>query len=483
MTDTHLLLYRLAELMLEQERHILSVDDLFDDDRIGDYVKSIQIDSPYQQMIFEGVLTESVRDEKLFVSFTVEGYFHYVLGEVIYIKTEGLGPEALMQIVDENKLNGAKEGVEQCLIRDVIAGEFKKLTWLVDQGSKFCDICAKPLAYQFVNPNVKHHGEREYLDLAFSFISNVIDQLFKEPTDHDIVVLELAIKYMEIYQRNSTVSIVYKYIQEKFKPSTLKKAILIVNSLQFADDKSRISVLSNLADMQFTDANNEDLSSFYFYIGSIYRLSGDFDRAVEYQRKALELDLESYGIEHPSTGISCNALGILLFDQGKFDEAAEYYTKSLQIAKKTKGNEHPDISCELNNLGLFDAESGNYESAIKQLTCALQIDLNCFGRYHPSTAITYCNLGTVYFSMSDYVNAILHFETALTIRTRVLGSSNPDTAISYNNLGVVHQHSGNKDLSLTMYMKSFEIFKSCPGYGLHHPLTKRVMGKIDALND
>ena len=78
MTDNHLLLYRLAELMLVREQHILPVDLLFDDERIGDFVKSIQIDSPYQQMLIEGVLTEIVRDEKLYVSFTVEGYFHYL---------------------------------------------------------------------------------------------------------------------------------------------------------------------------------------------------------------------------------------------------------------------------------------------------------------------------------------------------------------------------------------------------------------------
>jgi len=115
MTDNHLLLYRLAELMLEHEQHVLPVDLLFDDEHIGDFVKSIQIDSPYHQMLLEGVLMETGRDEKLYVSFTVEGYFHYVLGEVIYHRTEGLGAEALRQIVEENKLNGAKEGVEQCL--------------------------------------------------------------------------------------------------------------------------------------------------------------------------------------------------------------------------------------------------------------------------------------------------------------------------------------------------------------------------------
>ncbi len=49
MTSNHHLPYRLAELMLEHEQHILSVDNLFDDEIISDFVKSIQIDSPYQK--------------------------------------------------------------------------------------------------------------------------------------------------------------------------------------------------------------------------------------------------------------------------------------------------------------------------------------------------------------------------------------------------------------------------------------------------
>ena len=92
MTDNHLLLYRLAELMLEHEQHVLPVDFLFDDEQIGDFVKSIQIDSPYQQMLLEGVLTEMVKEQKLYVSFSVEGYFHHVLGQVIYNSSLGKSP-------------------------------------------------------------------------------------------------------------------------------------------------------------------------------------------------------------------------------------------------------------------------------------------------------------------------------------------------------------------------------------------------------
>jgi hypothetical protein len=117
MTSSHLLIYRLAELMLKHEQHFLPVDLLFDDDQIGDFVKSIQIDSPYQQMLLEGVFTESVKEEKLYVSFTVEGYFHYVLGIVMESKYSNLATKDIYNILSKNNLKGIKEGLEHLLIR------------------------------------------------------------------------------------------------------------------------------------------------------------------------------------------------------------------------------------------------------------------------------------------------------------------------------------------------------------------------------
>ena len=150
MTSNHQLLFQLAELMLYNEQHILPVDDLFDDDQIGDFVKSIQIDSPYQQMLLEGVLTETVRDEKLHVSFTVEGYFHYILGEVIYDLSEGKDISFLIDLMTNNKLNDINEGVEQCLIRDVNSQQLSRLIALVDIGDEAQNVAKYPLAHAFL---------------------------------------------------------------------------------------------------------------------------------------------------------------------------------------------------------------------------------------------------------------------------------------------------------------------------------------------
>lgn len=168
--------------MLEHEQHVLPVDLIFDDNHVGDFVKSIQIDSPYQQMLLEGVLTESVLDEKLFVSFTVEGYFHYVLGEVIYHRTEGLGAEALKQIVETNKLNGAKEGVEQCLIRDVQKTNLTRLIWLIDESDEVLELAVLPLSIAF---------------LSFK-IRDVLSDLLISPTINDLILVSKVCSFFEI---------------------------------------------------------------------------------------------------------------------------------------------------------------------------------------------------------------------------------------------------------------------------------------------
>ena len=130
------------------------MDDLFEDELIGDFVKSIQIDSPYQQLLLEGVLTERVQEGALMVGFTVEGYFHHVLGEVIHHQSEGQGAAELLTLIESSSLNGVKEGVERCLIKDTEAGELDRLMDLIDMGGMGTRIARFPLVAAFIHHDV-----------------------------------------------------------------------------------------------------------------------------------------------------------------------------------------------------------------------------------------------------------------------------------------------------------------------------------------
>jgi len=198
MTTNQHLTFRLAERMLATGHPELSVDDLFEDELIGDFVKSIQIDSPYQQLLLEGVLTERVQEGELMVGFTVEGYFHHVLGEVIHHQTEGQGAAELLNLIESSSLNGVKEGVERCLIKDSEAGELDRLMELIDMGGMGMRIARFPLVAAFI-----HHDVRQ-----------VYDALMANPTREDWVILRQARSLLQANQKERPLQELDRIIKE-----------------------------------------------------------------------------------------------------------------------------------------------------------------------------------------------------------------------------------------------------------------------------
>ncbi|MFM7053146.1 MAG: tetratricopeptide repeat protein [Bacteroidota bacterium] len=237
MLSNHLILFRLAELMLDREQHVLSVDDLFDDEQIGDFVKSVQIDSPYQQMILEGVLTESVRDEKLFVSFTVEGYFHYVLGEVIYNQYNHRSSNDLLQLVRNSGLNGVKEGATQCFIRQADRGNIKTILDFIDAGEDIANLCVVPLGMAFLSANN----------------SNVLDRLLEHESENDFRVLDAVLQFLDSNNKHQAIDgiwqqLIFRLGEFNIKSCGFHKARMLIQGIAFRKDEFLESLTGKIMD-------------------------------------------------------------------------------------------------------------------------------------------------------------------------------------------------------------------------------------------
>ena len=231
MTSNQMLLHRLTEIMLEHEQHILPVDLLFDDNQIGDFVKSIQIDSPYQQMLLEGVLTESVRDEKLFVSFTVEGYFHFVLGDVIFDQSRDKDHTYLISFLEGNNLNGVKEGVEQCLINEVNIGKLERLVALIDTGGVAESVARFPLVHAFMKNKVE----------------DVFQTLMENPSASDWNVIKHVRGILLSNQKQQVVDQLDGIIKESIQlKSTISDLLQSKSEIDFSSALTLISFYSDL---------------------------------------------------------------------------------------------------------------------------------------------------------------------------------------------------------------------------------------------
>jgi tetratricopeptide (TPR) repeat protein len=477
MTDNHLLLYRLAELMLEHEQHLLPVDLLFDDRQIGDFVKSIQIDSPYQQMLLEGVLTESVREEKLFVSFTVEGYFHYVLGEVLYERIKKSNFYCLIEIIEKNKLNGLVSGIQQSIIRDIQENNLENLTQLIDSEIQNFGFCALPLSYAFIKNDSSYentiHGEVKQMD--------VLSVLLKNPTKNDLKILLEAIHHLEGILKNKLVKQIYNSLINSVKTNSIDALKLLCNCIQHIPIERRINEVDKMIHALETFNDDSNYHDILVELGTQYYLLEKYEKALECYTEAADYLSKSFVENRERLQKIFTNLGAVYWRLNNMDFANKYFKQTYDICLDIYGKNHSITSIANFNLGIIEASLENYPKALVIFNEVLDLDLSSYGKTHITTARTYSNIGSIYLQLKEYESAYSFFKQALDIDTQLLHSSHSSLGLDYDDIGDVYSGLCDFGNAKLYYNKSYEIFVKNNGY--EHSHTKLLLNKINELND
>jgi tetratricopeptide (TPR) repeat protein len=196
----------------------------------------------------------------------------------------------------------------------------------------------------------------------------------------------------------------------------------------------------------------------YNNLGAVYGSKGDYNKAIDYYEKALKIRLKTIGENHIDTAMTYNNLGLVYGSKGDYDKAIDYYEKALEIKLKTIDENHSNIANTYNNLGIVYGSKGDYDKAIDYYEKALEIDLKTIGENHPDVASTYNNLGAAYNSKGDYDKAIDYFKKALKIDLKTIGENHPDVAGTYNGLGNVYCLKGDYNKAIECYEKALEIY-------------------------
>ncbi|XP_046854991.1 uncharacterized protein LOC124448023, partial [Xenia sp. Carnegie-2017] len=168
--------------------------------------------------------------------------------------------------------------------------------------------------------------------------------------------------------------------------------------------------------------------------GNVFYETGNYDKAIEFHEKALEIQKQSLGPNHVDVAGSLNNLGNVYKDTGNYDKAIEFHEKALEIRKQSLGPNHVDVATSLNNLGSVYRGTGNYDKAIEFHEKALEIRKQSLGPNHVDVAASLNNLGIVYIITGNYDKSIEYYEKALEIQKQSLGPNHVDVARSLNNL-------------------------------------------------
>ncbi|MCL2032826.1 MAG: tetratricopeptide repeat protein [Methanomassiliicoccaceae archaeon] len=225
-------------------------------------------------------------------------------------------------------------------------------------------------------------------------------------------------------------------------------------------------------------ANHPATAGSYGNVGVAYWSKGDYDEALEYHFKALEIMKKEFGEDHPDTAKSYDNIGVAYNMKGDYDEALDYHFKALEIMKKEFGANHQDIARSYDNIGIAYNMRGDCDEALEYHFKALRINEKEFGANHPSTARSYGNIGVAYNMKGDYDEALEYYLKTLEIMKKVLGEDHPDTAKSYDNIGVAYCGKGDYDEALEYHFKALEIMERV--LGVSHPDTVGSYNNIGA---
>jgi hypothetical protein len=159
-----------------------------------------------------------------------------------------------------------------------------------------------------------------------------------------------------------------------------------------------------------------------------------FKESAQWLQRAIDIDRQDLGEEHPDTLRDMNDLASTLFVQGDLGGAKALQEKTLEGYTRIFGEEHPNTLCAINNLAGTLSDQGDLGGARMLQEKVLEGYTHIFGEEHLCTLSAINNLASTLFLQGDLNSARTLQEKVLKVSTRILGEEHLDTLTTMNNL-------------------------------------------------
>jgi tetratricopeptide (TPR) repeat protein len=217
--------------------------------------------------------------------------------------------------------------------------------------------------------------------------------------------------------------------------------------------------------------NKSLLAKANFALGYVLVDGGSYQQAIEFLNQAISLQSPESG---PSAELArtLRTLGDAHTYLGQYSISDSLNQRALAIDRQVYGDNHPQLSDDLSNLGQVQEFLGHYAEADHYERQALQITQAWYGKDHPGTAGKMAILGSTLMYERHYQEAATLLQNALAIQQRVYGTMHPHVAFVFNSMGNVAAMSGNYKDAETDFRRSAEIYRSAYGDGSERVATE-----------
>lgn len=216
-------------------------------------------------------------------------------------------------------------------------------------------------------------------------------------------------------------------------------------------------------EMRFVEA-----AHLLYQTGCYLRDRAQYAQAETLVKRALTLDEQRLGSEHPEIANTLDALASIYFEQGKYLQAEALYQQALDIREQSLGPEHPQVATSLSmvaHLHYFIHEN-TYDESEQMFRRALAIREKAFGKEHPEVASTLRTLGHLYHYQGKYEQALALYRQALEILQKHLGIDHPDLVDLLFSVGRTYHRMSQYDQAEAFYQRAVAL---CEAVAPDHP--------------
>lgn len=232
------------------------------------------------------------------------------------------------------------------------------------------------------------------------------------------------------------------------------------------DDETAIRLVSQAleASRKNEQATIAQQSDYWNNLGYFSERQRNFEAALGYHKKSLEMRLAAFGDKDLRTADSYNNIGTTLSRLGRYDEAFGYLNKNLTLRERLLGPNDHGVAVAVNNLGNVYNLKGDFERSLPLFEQALDIDLRLYGPDHPIIAARWNNVGDALRGLGRHDEAKIFLSKALESDLATFGESHPKVVLRYTNLGRTNEARGDTLEASAAYTKALQILRnSYPG--------------------